>query len=296
MNRSGDRLLTRLAELDRRWIYAVLAAALVATLIVQPLFPERPSAFVRPVYDRLESLPAGSPVLFSFEYSPSSAPELEPMAAALTRHALLRGLRVCFLSLWPEGNAQIHRVIDTVADEFPAAVAGRDYVVLGYKAGGPMLVNALRQALTSMYETDVDGRSVIELPALAGVNRLGDFALLVSLSGGTPGLKEWILYGGDPEEVPVAGGSTGVGSPEYLAYFPGQLIGLLGGLKGASEYEAALAQGHPELGDFPRPASIAMGPQAVGHSVIIFFVIVGNLELIARRLRRRRGGAEGEAS
>jgi hypothetical protein len=284
MNRD---LLGRLAKLDRRWIYAVLAAALVATLLLRPLFPEEPGPLVTPVYARIESLPPGSPVLFSLEYSPSTAPELEPMAMALTRHALQRGLRICFVSLWPEGNAQIHRVIErVVAREFPQARDGDDFVVLGYKAGGPMLINSLRRELATMYPTDAAGRSLATLPALAGVQRLGDFALVVSFAGGTPGLKDWILYGGDPEGVPVAGGSTGVGSPEFLTYFPRQLLGLLGGLKGASEYEAALAAGHPELGSFPRPATEGMGPQAVAHTIIVLFVVLGNLELGRRRLGR----------
>jgi hypothetical protein len=292
MNRD---VLGRLAALDRRWIYAVLAAALVTTLLVRPLFPDEPGPFVAPVYARVESLPAGSPVLFSLEYSPSSAPELEPMAMALTRHALLRGLRVCFVSLWPEGNAQIHRVVERViATEFPQAIDGEDYVILGYKAGGAMLVNSLRRELTTMYPTDAAGRSVTALPALRGVERLGDFALVMSFTGGTPGLKEWILYGGDPEGVPVAGGSTGVGSPEFLAYVPRQLIGLLGGLKGASEYEAALAAGHPELGAFPRPATEGMGPQAVAHTVIVLFVVLGNLELVRRGAARWRRGRRGK--
>jgi len=286
----GERILARLAALDRRWIYAVLATSLVVTLLARPMLPDEPGTLVAPLYARIETLPAGSPVLFSLEISPSSAPELAPMAMALTRHALRRGLRICFISLWPEGNAQIHQVLEeVVAREFPAARDGVDYAVLGYKAGGALLINALRRDLTGMYPTDTAGRSLAQLPALRGVRRLADFALVVSFSGGTPGLKEWILYGGDPEGVPVAGGSTGVGSPEFLAYFPRQLIGLLAGLKGASEYEVALAAGHPELGDFPRPATEGMGPQAVAHLVIIFFVLVGNLEL-GRRLLTRRGG------
>ncbi|MFO7653119.1 MAG: hypothetical protein R6X25_04780 [Candidatus Krumholzibacteriia bacterium] len=285
--------LARLGDLDRRWIYGVLAVALVVTILQEPLFPDRPGLFVAPVYAALETLPPGSPVLFSLEYSPSSAPELEPMAMAMTRHALARDLRVCFVSLWPEGNALIHRILQRMVQaEFPGAVAGENYAVLGYKTGGPLLINAIRSDLGSMYPTDLAGRPLSSLPALAGVERLEDFGLVVSFSGGTPGLKEWILFGGDPTGVPVAGGSTGVGSPEFLAYFPRQLVGLLAGLKGAAEYETALAEGHPELLPFPRPATGGMGPQAVAHGIIVLFVIVGNLELMvagSRRLMRRRG-------
>jgi hypothetical protein len=225
----------------------------------------------------------------ALDYGPGSAPELEPMALAVTRHALVRRHRVVFVSLWPEGPGQIERVVERVIRaEFADSVEGEDWVVLGYKAGGEMLINALAQGLATMYATDTQGRAVADLAALDAIEKLNDFALVVSFSGGTPGLKEWILFGGDPTRVPIAGGVKGVGSPEYLAYFPRQLLGLLAGLKGASEYEQALADGHPELGEFPRPAAAGMGPQTVAHTLILLFLLLGNLDLIARWWRRRR--------
>ena len=138
-----------------------------------------------------------------------------------------------------------------------------------------------------MYDTDVAGNSLARQPALSGVRTLADFALIVAFSGGTPGLKEWILYGGDPAGVPVAGGCNGAGAPQFLPYFPRQLLGLMGGLKGAAEYETALVRRYPDLRRWPMPATQRMGPQAVAHSVIILFVLLGNLGLV---LSRWRGG------
>ena len=288
MNGRGD-LRERLASLDRRWLYLLLLVCLSVTLLVRPLFPDRLSVFSAPLFVAIEELPAGTPVLVSLDYSPASAPEIEPMAFALTRHLLLRGLRPIYTSLWPEGNAMLQRLREgVIAPDFPQAEEGVDFAALGYKAGGRMVINALRQELTTMYLADLRGVPLPQLPALAGAEQLDDFPLVIALSGGTPGLKEWILYGGDPTGVPIAGGCTGIGTPEFLAYFPQQLLGLLGGLKGASEYEAALAAAYPGAG-VERRAGRAMGPQTVAHVLILVFLVLGNLTY----LRRRRAGQGG---
>jgi hypothetical protein len=280
--------LVRLAALDRRWIYLILTVALVASLIGGLRFPDQPSVLVLPIYEKLESLPPGAAILISCEYTPSTAPELEPMAFALTRHALLKGHRLCFMSLWPEGSNLIGRIVtEVIQAEFPNKVEGEDWVTLGYKAGNEMVINALRLDLSSMYTSDQAGRPLSELPALTGVNSLADFTLLVSLSAGTPGLREWILFAGDPLGVPLAGGCNGAGTANLLPYFPQQLLGLMGGLKGAAEYETALAQGHPEFTQRTRRASRGMGPLAVAQTVIIVFILLGNLGVVAHRRAAR---------
>jgi len=278
-------LRERLASLDRRWLYLALFLALAVTLLARPLFPDQASTFTAPVFERIEALAPEATVLVSLDYSPASAPEIEPMAFALTYHLLRRGIRPVYVSLWPEGNAMLQRLREgVIARHFPGAVEGADWAALGYKAGGRMVINALRQDLTTMYASDLRGTPLDSVPALGSARRLVDFPLVIALSGGTPGLKEWILYGGDPTGVPVVGGCTGIGTPEFLAYFPQQLPGLLGGLKGASEYEAVLAERYPDT-RLARRAGRAMGPQTVAHVLILAFLVLGNLTY----LRRRRG-------
>ncbi len=289
MSERHRKWMQRLAGLDRRWLYLALTVALVVAMLAHLSFPDRPSVLVLPLYEKIEELPSGSPILISFEYTPSSAPELEPMAYAITRHAMLKGHRVCYMSLWSEGNNLIgHVVEEVIKPEFPQRQEGHDWVVLGYKAGNEMLINALGRDIRSMYTTDVRGRSLTDLAAMDGIDSLVDFALIVSLSAGTPGLKEWILYAGDPLGVPVGGGCNGAGTANLLAYYPRQLLGLMGGLKGAAEYETALQVGHPDFRQRTKLATESMGPQAVAHSLIVLFIVLGNLGLLATR-RRRRG-------
>jgi hypothetical protein len=281
--------LTSLETLDRRWIFLMLALVVALALLTGIHFPDRASDVVQPIFDHLEHLPPGAPILLSLDYSPSSAPELEPMAEALTRHALLTGHPICFVSLWATGNPMITRLEQRIIrPEFPAAVPGREWAALGYQAGGEMLINSLREDLGSRYATDCDGRPLDELACLDGVVGLGDFGLIVSLSSGTPGLKEWILYAGDVLDVPLAGGCTGVGAPQFFPYFPHQLVGLMSALKGAAEYEAALAAGHPEYAPPFSQATDGMGPQSAAHLVIVGFILIGNAGLLIRRWKARR--------
>jgi hypothetical protein len=286
-----NRWLRGLGEIDRRWLYLTLAVTLSAALLARPLFPDEPSGLTLPVFERIESLPPGSPVLVSLDYSPGSAPEIEPMALALTRHLLWRGARPVYVSLFIEGDDMFQRLRKGLLEtEFAQLSEGRDWVHLGFKSGGQVMINSLVQDLSAMYASDVRGTPTDSLVALAGVRKLEDFPLIISLSSGTPGLLEWIIYGGDPTGTPVAGGCTSIGMPEFLVYFPAQLKGLLGGLKGASEYEAALAAAYPEQA-FPRRAGRAMGPQTVAHVVILIFLVLGN----AAYLRRPRQGNDREA-
>ncbi len=273
----------RLGEIDRRWLYLLLFVSLGVAVVLRPLFPDSPSVFVQPAFDHIEGLEPGATVLVSLDFSPVAGPELEPMAFAITRHLLLRGAHPVFVTLYPEGSAMFQRLHEQVLrTDFPQLAAGKQWTNLGYKAGGRMVINALRQDFASMYATDMDGRPLAELPGLAGASRLGDVDLIVSLTSGTPGLKDWILYGGDPAGVPVIGGCTGIGTPEYLAYFPSQLVGLVGGAKGASEYEVALADRYPQR-RFPRLAGRIMGPQTVAHVLILLFLVFGNIAYLGRR-------------
>ena len=65
------------------------------------------------------------------------------------------------------------------------------------------------------------------------------------------------------------------------------MLGLMGGIKGAAEYEAELMRRYPQFKDRSHPGIDMMGPQAVAHVVIMLFIVIGN---IAYFTVRRRGG------
>ncbi len=276
-------------HIDRRIIFLLIAAAVCIPLIIKPRFQDSPTPIVLSIFDTVESLPAESRVFLSFDYGPDTAPELDPMAKALVRHTMSRGHEVTFFTLFPEGVGQIKKITDNLLPaEFPGKNYGRDFVNLGYKAGQGGAINTMVVNFRTLINADAEGTPLDMLPMTADVDEMVDYAIIISLTAGDPGMKEWIQFAGDIAGIPVMGGGTAVVAPELYPYYPQQLIGLMGGLKGASEYEAALVDRYPAFRNASMEATMRMGPQVVTHVLIVLLVLLGNVTyFISRRSRQR---------
>lgn len=278
-----------LRTLDRRIIFLVIALAVILPLVFQLVFSVRSSPIVDAIFDKVESLPPGSKVLLSFDYGPSTVPENQPMAEAVARHILHKDLKLYMMAVWATGPPQTEVLVANVIEtDFPDKVYGKDWINLGYKAGNQGLINAILLDLKGMYTTDTHGDGIDEFEMMKDVDNLTDMSLIICIGSGFPGVREWVQFAGDPGNIPVAGGVTAVEAPLLYPYYPRQLLGLMGGLQGAAEYEVALVSKYPQYKARSEQAIQLMGPQTVAHLVIIAFVIVGNIAFFAER-RRNRG-------
>jgi hypothetical protein len=287
--------LERLGKLDRRWIFLFIAVAVTIPLLLRRPAPAPPSPIVRDLYDALDSLPAGSKVLLTFDYGPSTVPENDPMAHAVTRHVLKKDLKLYCMTIWATGPPLIRNTLDTVIrTDFPAKRYGEDFVNLGYKVGNQAVIDALTTDFRGQFTADegwgdaFPSRPIGDVPMMAGVATLRDFDFIVAIGSGFPGVKEWVQFAGDQVGVPVGGGVTAVEAPLLYPYYPKQLQGLMGGLLGAAEYEALVTEAHPEFEEAAKTALIRMFPQTVAHLVIVAFVVLGNISYFATRGRDRR--------
>jgi len=281
--------IEKLGTLDRRVIFLLIALSVIIPLIIHYTTTILPGDMVQRLFDKVENLPPGSKILISFDYGPSTVPENQPMANALTRHALEKGHRIYLMALWATGPRQALQLVDEIiAAEFPGAEYGEDWIRLGYKAGNQGLINALLSDFKAMYTTDVLGEDIDSFPMMQGIKTLRDFDLILGLGSGFPGTKEWVQFAGDPGDVPVGGGTTAVMAPLLYPYYPKQMVGFLGGLQGAAEYEAALMIQYPEYEEKSRIASTSMGPQVTAHLVIVAFIIIGNITFFVERRRSRK--------
>jgi hypothetical protein len=279
-----------LANIDRRVIFLLIATSVIIPLLIKVKFVERPSPIVGRLYDKIESLPPGSKVLVACDYDPPSQPELQPMTNAMVRHLCERKAKIFFVTLWAPGPKMIEETIKEILQpEFPEYRYGEDYVNLGYKPGNEGAVAVALSDLKKLWTTDGPGANINEIPLTRPIRNLKSFDLIVSISSGFPGAKEWVQYGGDPAGVPVLAGLTAVQTPLNFPYYPRQILGLLGGIKGAAEYEAALQAGYPKYQDpkYVWEAQSRMGPQTFAHLVIIALIVVGNATFILERRRRR---------
>jgi hypothetical protein len=261
-------LAVKLLKLDRRVIFVLIALAILIPLLYPIGLPIRVSPEVRQVYDHIESLPAGSVFLLSMDFDPASKPELYPMAVALLTHAFQRDLRVVGMTLWVTGTGMAEKVVSRLADEH-GKQRGIDYAFLGYSPGGSNVIINMGQDLVAAFPTDHYGRRTAELPALRGVRSLRQVNYVVSLAAGTPGVESWYLYGKEKYGFELGGGVTAIIAPGLYPFLAtGQINGLIGGLRGAAEYETLLGvKGKGVAG---------MDAQSAAHLIIIGLILLCN--------------------
>jgi len=280
--------IEKLGRTDRRIIFLLMALAVFVPLLLRLNFPipvgEGPS---RNLYDYVSELPPGSNVLISFDYDPSTMPELQPMAVALLQDLFTRDINVVGMALWPQGASLGQNALSAVGDSL-GKVQYEDWVNLGYKTGGGILIVRLGTDMSSAFPQDRDGVPYGDIPVLDHITKLGDFDLILSLSAGDPGIPAWVMMAGDRYDVPIGGGCTAVSAPQFYPYLgAGQMVGLLGGLKGAADYETLIREGLE--GTPPGTAIPGMAAQSIAHLVIMVFIVIGNLAFFAAR---RKGGAK----
>ncbi len=283
-------MLHFLATLDRRWVFLLMGLAVGIPVVLKPTFPDAPTPMAARIFDAVEALPEGSAVYLAFDYDPGSAPELQPMATAFVRHCALKKHKLIFATLWPTGTPLLDQNIRGVLlGEFADAkfVEGRDYVNLGYRPGNEVAIKMLASDLKKLYTTDIQGTPLDKLPLTEPIDDIFDVDLVLNVSAGYPGAKEWVQYAGSLGDLKLGVGCTGVQAPQLYPYYPDQVLGMLAALKGAAEYEAALGARYPEYNDPKRNAAMQrMGPQLFAHLLMVGLIVLGNLVHFAERARR----------
>ena len=287
-------LLERLQFIDRRYIFIFIALAVIIPLLLGLRFEEEPSPIVLALHDKIDNMPPGSRLLMSFDYGPTTAPEIQPMVDVILRHAAMKKLKIYIMAVWATGQSlTVSTVKNVLEPEFPNYEYGIDYVNLGYKAGNQGLIRVIVDDMKKMYNTDANGTDIDQIPMMKQIASLKDMNLIVSFGGGFPGIKEWILFAGDPGQIPIGGACTAVSAPQLFPYYPNPMVGLLGGIKGAAEYESHIRNEYPgQFRQYPTPGMNMMVAQMVAHIVIMLFIVFGNIMYFLYRGRQRKLGLE----
>jgi hypothetical protein len=278
------KFFDRLLAIDRRIIFLLVAIAVTLPLFSKAILHIEVSPTVKAVYDAVESLPAGSKVLVSFDYDPASAPELQPMALSFFRHCFSKDLKVIIIGLWPQGPVQANIALEDVFRD-PEIEAknleyGEDYVNLGYMAGNEVVIQGMGADIHTTFPADYSGNRTSELSLMKGVKNFDNIDFVYNLSAGYPGTQEWVQFAVDRFHATLGAGNTAVQAPGMYPYVQtGQLLGVLGGMKGGAEYEI--------IANRPARAVSYMFSQSVSHAVVVFFIIVGNLAFFATRGKRK---------
>ena len=162
-------------------------------------------------------------------------------------------------------------------------VYGVDYVNLGYKPNYVSVLKGMGSSIESIYPTDNSGTPVAQLPLMQSVKSYADMKFIYVVADN--GIVDyWISIVQAQYRIRVGCGVTSVMAPKLYAYVgSGQMTGLLGGMKGAAEYEQLV--GKEAL------AVTGMGIQSMVHLLIIALIIIGNLGFFMEKRRVARAKA-----
>lgn len=297
----------KITLLDRRYIFIVVGIGVLLPYLFPMNLPIDTTNKVESIYNFIDALPAGAkPVLVSMDFDPSTAPELAPASVAIVQHCFRKNIPVVALTLHPQGPGLAQSIMATTAADF-GKVYGEDWVFLGFKAGGGLVIRTIGEDIRQAFPQDYYNNPLDANPLMQSIVNYKDFSIVISLSGTTIPAT-WVTFAHEQYGAVVAGGVTAVMAADFYPYLQtGQMIGLIAGLKGAAEYEKLLDEriGHSEqvkkdaaAGDKqairdaqlllqPRSTSATKGmdAQSIIHIVVILFIIFANIAFFfGRRL------------
>ena len=288
-------LAQKLLGMDRRWLFLLVFRGVAMPILFPIGLPVTTTASTRAAFDFVEGLKPGDTVLLSFDYGPSSAPENDPMAEGFMRQCFVRKIRVIVIALYPLGGLTLaNNSVARVTAEFPNLRYGEDYVNLGYKDGAQAVMRSLDKGFAGPFPVDVHGTPIANIPIMRDVHSVRDVSVVYSVATGLIG-EFWVTQMHPQSGTPVIVGPTAVGAPKYYAYLnAGQMVGMVGGMKGAAEYEKLLASKHTELAQFYKStrgftATKGMDGQTVIHFVIILFIVIGNVAYMQSKKKSKVG-------
>lgn len=264
---------------DRRYLFGFMALAVAVPLLFPLHLPNEVTPDVRHFYNLIDSLPAGSVVLVSFDHEASTIVEVRPPATAVIRHLFQKDIKIIGVSLLAEGTGIGRELLLRLGREY-GKQEGTDFAFLGFRPQYAATISGLGEDIRRVFPTDYRDRPLDSLPLFSSVRNLADLALVISVADGDLPAT-WVDYAVARYHQKVAAAVTAVMATTYYPYLnSGQLVGLVSGLKGASEYELLLHK--------PGGGVRGMDAQSVAHLALLLLIGLGNLAFLASRKRAAR--------
>ena len=127
---------------------------------------------------------------------------------------------------------------------------------------------------------------------MENITSVQDFNLIINVSAGYAGTKEWVQYATDPKGIPMSTGCTSIQVTDIVPYVEnGQIRGILAGMPGAAEYEELVKTELKSRGLMIKSgeATSMMSAQSMAHVVIVLLIIFGNISYYLTRNNKRKG-------
>lgn len=278
--------LHRFQHMDRRWIFLGMGLAILIPMLVPIDLPFAVDERVQSLYDAVEEIPSGSTVFISADFDPASRPELEPFFRANLHHLLRKDVKFVAATLWPSAPPLVMPIFEELTKRYGKEY-GKDWCFLGFKDGKELAIKSIGENLPKTYPVDYRGTPIEELPVAQGFKQLKDFPLVVLVSAGFPGIKEYVLQVQGQYDLTMVGATTAVSGPDYIPYYKAhQLAGISSGMPGSAQYEKLVFLDHP-ADNLIRPERL-LGIEGVnvlnlGHVFIVLLIFLGNIAYFTTR-------------
>lgn len=224
--------------------------------------------------------PPDAVALVSFDYSPASQGEMQPLAEAIVGRLKGQGMRLLAVSLDPEGPAMAQETIETVlAERGQEDRYGLDMVNLGYLPGQVAAVRNLAAGQGFARLTDFNSGTRLaefERGDWQSIENISKVDLVITLADNPTTARWWVeqleltppLASG--EKRPLLAATSATADPFLRPYRQsGQLDGLISGVNGAAAIEA--------LRNNFGPARQMLDSQSLAHLIIIVLIALGTM-------------------
>jgi hypothetical protein len=281
-----------LEKTDRRIIYLLVALSLAIPLVMNVDLRPAPMATADAFFaavDRLEPAP-GKIVLISADWGPGTLAENRPQTALAIEHLMRKRIPFALISMYALASPFLEELPREVAQRLEREMPeekwsyGKDWVNLGYRPGGIIMIQGLANAadIKDFLKTDANNIPLQDLPAIAEVKTIGDIPMLMEFTGLLGVFNSWVQYFRGP---PFVYGCTSVTIPEAFIYFASkQIVGFFEGIAGAAWYEVLLSERYPKRGKYNVALRVNTG-LSFAHLVVLAFIVLGNIGLLAGRKR-----------
>lgn len=273
----------RIQSISKTAIWVALVVVFAVPLIHPLGMPLNITSATAAAYNLIDSLPAGSIVLQSIGFNPAVDAECWPQMVAISRHMMSKHLKIIYHPYMQEGGMYAERIKDNVADDYGYEY-GKDYAILPFKAGGETAIAGMKDFYT-LFNTDVSGNPIKDMPIFQGFRGMQDVAAIVPVTGGDDPVY-YVRYIESVYHTPIVACGTAPLLPVIGPFVASkQIKSTVIGLSGAAEYEI--------LAKVPGSATGAMDAQSMGHMLIVLLVALGNIGLFFQKRAQKAAGVTG---
>ena len=290
-------------NIDRRIVYLLVILFLSIPIILDYRLKPADLKAATKVYDYIEDLSVrpGQIAFVSMDFGPNTKAENQAQTEVFLEHLMRKRIPFAVYSLYAQAQKFLDIVPKNIASRLHSEQSdqtweyGKDWVNLGFKVGTEQFVQSIPNAenLADFFQKDAYGNYLSDLDAFKHTKGFEDIILLGQFTGLVGMLDIYIQFFQKKNYVPpIFHGCTSITIPEAYNFLDsGQLSGLFEGLAGAAWYSELLERNNPgREQDSSGLMNTALG---IGHLLIIFLVVIGNVSMLMQRKKQSSKGQNG---